>query len=30
MGHPEAEGELAHDVGAPVDAGQTILTLWWD
>ena len=30
MGHPEAEGELAHDVGAPIDAGQTIMTLWWD
>jgi len=30
MGHPEAEGELAYDVGAPIDAGQTIMTLWWD
>jgi hypothetical protein len=30
MGHPEAEGELTYDVGAPVDAGQAILTLWWD
>lgn len=30
MGHPEAEGELRHDVGAPLDAGQSIMTLWWD
>jgi hypothetical protein len=30
MGHPEAEGELVHDAGVPIDAGQTIMTLWWD
>ncbi len=30
MGHPEAEGELSHDVGEPIDIGQTTRTLWWD
>ncbi len=30
MGHPEAEGELAHDVGEPIDRGQTTMSLWWD
>ncbi len=30
MGHPEAEGELAYDVGEPLDDGQSVITLWWD